>query len=201
MRTRLIHAAVIIGLAGFFHLDNCRAQVNANGINDGSRQAAWWSKGDFTENKNLNAFCAAFVFDPAFLAADSDSVRAKPKKRSPTGAMLRSLFLPGWGQLYNGQYLKAALAIAAETGLVATAIYWNQQVVKAPPDSNERLTYQQNRNTAYWFLAGTILLSMLDAYVDAHLSDFDESPELSFAPASGMTSATDGLALRIKIGF
>jgi hypothetical protein len=202
MRTPLIHAAVLFGLAGFFYLGICGAQASENGATDsGARQAAWLREGDSAERKNLKNSYASFVFDPAFLTAGTDSTRAKPRKKNPTGAMLRSLFLPGWGQIYNGQYLKAALVVAAETGLVATAIYWNQQVVKAPPNSNERLTYQQNRNTAYWFLAATVLLSMLDAYVDAHLSDFDESPELSLATPSRMVLGTDGLVVRVKIGF
>jgi hypothetical protein len=113
--------------------------------------------------------------------------------------MLRSLAVPGWGQFYNGKYWKAALAFGAESGLIATAVYWNQQAVQAPPNSNDRLFYRNNRNTAVWFLAGTILLSMLDAYVDAHLFDFDESPDLSVAPPISPGSGAGGMMLLFKI--
>lgn len=40
--------------------------------------------------------------------------------RTPRGAVLRSLAVPGWGQLYNGQPLKAPVAAA---GVVAAALY------------------------------------------------------------------------------
>lgn len=110
--------------------------------------------------------------------------------------MLRSLVLPGWGQFYNGKYWKAGLAFGAESSLIATAIYWNQRAVQVPPNSNERFFYRNNRNTAVWFLAGTILFSMLDAYVDASLSDFDESPDLSMA---SFGSSAGGIMLRFKI--
>lgn len=133
------------------------------------------------------------------VAADSASIRLTPKKKNPTGAMLRSLVVPGWGQFYNGKYWKAALAFGAETGLIATAIYWNQQAVQAPPNSNDRLFYRNNRNTAVWFLAGTILLSMLDAYVDAQLSDFDESPDLSIAAPVPPNRSAGGILLQFKI--
>jgi hypothetical protein len=113
----------------------------------------------------------------AQVAADSNSARAARKTKNPTGAMLRSLILPGWGQFYNGQYLKGVLAVGAETGFIAAAVYWNQRQV-GETNSEAQLLYKDYRNQMVWWLAGTILLSMLDAYVDASLSDFDESPEL-----------------------
>ncbi|MDZ7363717.1 MAG: DUF5683 domain-containing protein [candidate division KSB1 bacterium] len=132
------------------------------------------------------------------VAGDSAAVRSTMKK-SPRGAMLRSLAVPGWGQYYNRQYFKAALVFGAEAGLVATAIYWNNKANSAS-DRNSKLFYQNNRNTANWFLLGTILLSMLDAYVDASLSDFDESPDLSLAPAQFANHGI-GVRLTIKMGL
>jgi len=114
--------------------------------------------------------------------------------------MLRSLAVPGWGQYYNRQYVKAALAFGAEAGLVAASIYWNQKA-RGADDRELKLFYQTNRNTANWFLLGTILLSMLDAYVDASLSDFDESPDLSLAPSPQLVNRSQGLKLTIKIGL
>lgn len=99
--------------------------------------------------------------------------------KSPTGAMLRSLALPGWGQFYNGKWFKGVLAIGVETGLVLNAIYLNAQLEKST-DPYDQEFYRNNRNLSFWWLGATILLSMLDAYVDAHLYHFDESTELSF---------------------
>lgn len=39
---------------------------------------------------------------------------------SPRGAVLRALAVPGWGQAYNGQWLKAPVALG---GVVAAAVY------------------------------------------------------------------------------
>jgi len=44
-----------------------------------------------------------------------DTVKVSVK--SPTGAMIRSLLFPGWGQLYNKKYFKAILVFGAEIGL------------------------------------------------------------------------------------
>ncbi|MCG3119956.1 MAG: hypothetical protein ALAOOOJD_02514 [bacterium] len=128
---------------------------------------------------------------------DSSAIRVQPKKASPRSVMLRSLLVPGWGQYYNRQYLKAAIAFGAEVGLVTTAIYWNSKA-KGASDRETKLFYQNNRNTANWFLLGTVLFSMLDAYVDASLADFDESPDLSLTPPAVRST---GVKLTVKIGL
>ncbi len=103
---------------------------------------------------------------------------AKANIKSPTGAMLRSLIFPGLGQWYNGKKLKAVVVFLGQTGLLANSIYLNQQLVKSHTDY-EREFYINNRNLSVWWLVGVTLFSMADAYVDAQLSDFDESPDLS----------------------
>ncbi|MFQ5752682.1 MAG: DUF5683 domain-containing protein, partial [bacterium] len=40
-------------------------------------------------------------------------------------------------------------------------------------------TYIDRRNLTYWVIAGFTLLSMLDAYIDAYLFDFDAGPDLA----------------------
>ncbi len=107
------------------------------------------------------------------------------RARSPSGAALRSLLIPGWGQYYNGQKIKAGLALAGEVGLLSTALYWNSRAAAAQQrgDQANQLLYEDWRNGSYWGLAALIVYSMLDAYVDAQLSDFDESPVLA-PPAS-----------------
>ena len=121
----------------------------------------------------------------------------KPKK-NPNGAVLRSLLVPGWGQYYNGQKWKAALVCAAEVGEIGTAIYWHRES-KRVNDDRYKLIYEDYRNAAYWFLAGTILLSMLDAYVDAQLYDFDESPNLDDRTLGLLAPPQPLLAIRLKI--
>lgn len=123
----------------------------------------------------------------------SDRISIKEKK-NPTGALLRSLIFPGWGQFYNRKYSKAFLFFGGEAGLMTTAIHLNQQVVSTRGDL--QASYRNNRNTANWFLLATIVFSMLDAYVDASLADFDESPDLSLVPHG---SGGGGMMFQVKI--
>ena len=122
-----------------------------------------------------------------------DSSRVK----NPTSAVLRSLFVPGWGQYYNGKKWKAAIVFAAEIGALGTAIYWDREADRAP--TNEaRFLYHEYRNTAYWVLALTIMLSMMDAYVDAQLSDFDDSPSLEANQSVGLAPGAGFFAIRLQ---
>ena len=109
--------------------------------------------------------------------AENDSVVVK-KTKSPTGAMIRSMIFPGLGQWYNEKKLKALLVLGVESGIVINSIVQNQWVQESVTDL-EREYYINNRNLSNWTLVVAILVSMLDAYVDAHLFDFDESTDLS----------------------
>ncbi len=115
-----------------------------------------------------------FSLSGAAEKAKADSVK------SPRGAMLRSLAVPGWGQWYNGKKTKAVIIAGGEIGLIVDAIVLNQ-LAMAAKTADERYFYRDNRSLALWWLAGVILYSMADAYVDAHLYRFDESPDLSSA--------------------
>ncbi|MDZ7385143.1 MAG: DUF5683 domain-containing protein [candidate division KSB1 bacterium] len=117
----------------------------------------------------------SFAF-PVAAASDSQATQ----RRSPTGAMVRSLLVPGWGQWYNGKKWKAALVVTTELSLAGQAI-WQNQLLQRATDPATREYHLTNRNTANWLLALAVLLSMLDAYVDGHFSDFDESPDLAHA--------------------
>jgi len=97
--------------------------------------------------------------------------------------MLRSAVFPGWGQWYNNQKVKAGIAFAGEFGLIANAVALNQKVV-ASATEDERDFYESNRSLSVWLAVGVYFLVMMDAYVDAHLSDFDISTDLSMCPIS-----------------
>lgn len=116
----------------------------------------------------------------------SDSVVALPKK-SPFGALLRSIAFPGGGQFYNRKVLKGSVIFAAESGfIIAAAIEWQHRdqhlknfrelPLGSADQAGEFESYQfyrDMRNTHLWCAAGVIFLSMLDAYVDAHLFNFE----------------------------
>ena len=140
--------------------------------------------------------------------ADTAAVRAPaPPRRTPAApapfseprwVMLRSAVLPGWGQAYNRQWLKAAAVAAVELG-IAYRIYDDLKVLDDldaqaaaataagdPALQNElALRYNDRLDTMVarqWLLAGVIVYALLDAYVDAHFRgfdvDFDTDPAL-----------------------
>ena len=109
--------------------------------------------------------------------ASPDTIKLKMTK-SPKGAMLRSLIIPGWGQFYNGKWFKGIIIGGTEIGLITNAIIQNQFVVQAETEF-EKEFYRENRSLSIWWLGAVILYSITDAFVDAHLYDFDDSPNLS----------------------
>lgn len=119
-------------------------------------------------------------------------VKADSVAQSPRGAVIRSAVFPGWGQWYNGKKLKAVVVFGVEVGFISAAIWHNQRVVYWMDSSLTQYTAEfrelnesfhiDMRNQFVWYLAGALLVSMADAYVDAHLAGFDESTDLSLGP-------------------
>jgi hypothetical protein len=120
-----------------------------------------------------------------------DSIAAiktrKEKKPWPTGALLRSLVIPGWGQVYNKKYIKAVLYGATEIYLIHYVRWrwnqmdehqWNFQNTDDPEYKAEQFSLYEksrdSRNLHLWLTGLVVLTSMFDAYVDAHLANFDE---------------------------
>jgi hypothetical protein len=85
--------------------------------------------------------------------------------------------MPGWGQAYNGKWVKAILSLGAESGLAANAVYYNRKALESGSE-DERIFYQDSRSAFVWWFAGIYLINILDAYVDAQLFSFDVSPDL-----------------------
>ncbi|MCL4306562.1 hypothetical protein KJZ99_11680 [bacterium] len=111
----------------------------------------------------------------------------KPKK-STTGAVFRSLAVPGWGQLYNEAYLKSAAFLITEASFMIGISRYNDRMMaakKADMFENERF-YRSSRNKMIWWFAAVKLLSLGDAYVDAQLFKIDISPSLTPEESPGM---------------
>ena len=91
--------------------------------------------------------------------------------------MLRSLILPGWGQFHNGKKIKGSVIAAAEvTSIVAFFIRREQINSEVRPVGRA-----PKRNFFIMSSFGIVFLSVVDAFVDAHLDDFDWGP-LEFDP-------------------
>jgi hypothetical protein len=111
---------------------------------------------------------------------NEETLRDKPQK-STTKAVFCSMLVPGLGQVYNESYIKA-FAFAATEGILAISASHEHDKMMAFKKSHVFILekhYRNSRNGLLWWLAGTILLSMGDAYVDAQLYGVDVSPDLS----------------------
>jgi TolB-like protein len=107
--------------------------------------------------------------------------------RTRTGALYRSLLLPGWGQLYNRQPIKAGIFAGAEVAAIAAAItlhlrggfFTERYDALGPDDSPEkferRLERAENayrwRNISLYVAVGLHLINVLDAFLSGHTYD------------------------------
>lgn len=101
----------------------------------------------------------------------------------PMKAAVLSLFIPGCGQYYNESYWKATGILALEGGLIGLAIYHNYKSdeyydkflnTESPTYYSEYIKFYDKRQSDFWWIGTVIFLSTIDAYVDAHLFDFDK---------------------------
>jgi hypothetical protein len=113
--------------------------------------------------------------------------------KSPWGAVGRSAILPGLGQIYNESYWKAPVIWGIMGYFISVWINQNNlykeyrdlfedSITEDNPGGNDqfytlREFYRDQRNDFAIYIVLTYLLNLVDAYVDAHLFDFDVSPE------------------------
>jgi len=142
-------------------------------------------------------------------SARQDSIRLAHRAK-PFTVMLRSAAVPGWGQVYNHKYVKAAAVVGVEGFLVFGALQelkrqneaLDRQAAIGNPDDPASLqaaldeNTHRNRKISYiWFGIAAHLLSMADAYVDAHLASFDAD----FGPPE--TAVDVGEAPRVTLAY
>lgn len=128
----------------------------------------------------------------------------------PGRAALYSLVLPGGGQLYNRKYWKAPIAWAIDGALIYNVVYQNiefrdyqdKYILALQTGDANVLVYKANRDKfrkaseySYLYLLVGHVLTIMDAYVDRHLMEFDISPDLTF----NQFSSLPGLAVSVKI--
>lgn len=109
--------------------------------------------------------------------------------KSPWGAVLRSAILPGLGQFYNESYWKIPVVWGALGYLMylwsdSNAKYQKYRDLFASDTDNEvyrryREFYKDQRDLNAVFIGLAYFLNLVDAYVDAHLFDFNVSEEVS----------------------
>ncbi|OCB69341.1 hypothetical protein B0A79_21005 [Flavobacterium piscis] len=140
----------------------------------------------------------------------------------PEKAAFYSAILPGLGQIYNKKYWKVPLVY----GAIGTSTYfyidsnknynlyrdeYKNRLAGNPSDSEylaglsesqllvAQKQFQRNRDLSALFLVGFYVLNIIDANIDAALSQFNVSEKLVFMPAinrNTITSKNDfGVAL------
>jgi hypothetical protein len=118
-------------------------------------------------------------------------------ERKPYRAVLYSALLPGGGQIYNHAWLKAGLVAGIQGYLIGSAVYHDgkrDDFAELAENTNDLYLQQQylaqsrdykdKLNNDIWWIGITAGLSMIDAFVDAHLYDFKiqkEKIELRFS--------------------
>lgn len=109
-------------------------------------------------------------------------------QKSPWGAVLRSAIVPGFGQFYNESYWK----IPVVWGLIGYFAYvwidnndsynrYNDLYVQSDFTNSRyrelRDFFRDQRDEFAIYIGLTYFLQLVDAYVDAHLFDFDVTPD------------------------
>ncbi len=132
--------------------------------------------------------------DSIALSSATNITTTSQSRKSPWLAVGLSAIAPGAGQFYNTNYWKVPVIL----GLGGYWIYewtklnnkyrdfrdqYNQSLITTPPDGNARLLsnrdfYRDERDKFAWYLGALYFLNVVDAYVGAHLYDFDVSPDL-----------------------
>lgn len=138
--------------------------------------------------------------------------------KSPTTAVVLSALLPGAGQVYLAQTWKVPIIWALGGSFLYGALVQNGRyhewadstaAAEARGDayytviySNRREFYRDDRDKWWIYLGLTYIANILDAYIAAHLYDFDVSnpgsSEKTISPFFDPESRAVGLDLRVR---
>lgn len=113
--------------------------------------------------------------------------------QNPTGALFKSMVIPGWGQLGNRKYVKAAFFASFDVWMILKALDHKKKAADLRSQFESAIDvdirneyynlYQQERtrrNKYTWYAVIISFFSMFDAYVDAHMSGHPREKALTF---------------------
>lgn len=130
----------------------------------------------------VNLFLAGSLLSQTnYQINNSDSTDSYTGK-SGTKAIIYSALIPGGGQIYNDKYIKAGVAVGLEVLFLGSGIYYQVEGDKAwdkyeqTGDTtyyNEYSDYHLKSQSMLWWFFSVKFLSVLDAYVDAKLYNYD----------------------------
>jgi hypothetical protein len=143
--------------------------------------------------------------------AAAQTVSAESTRQSPSKVALISAVLPGYGQIYNHSAWKLPIYYGLLVLFASNAIDDGNKYDKysklysadpSGPDAatnlSNRESYQKRRNNQLIWLVLTHLVGIADAYVDAHLFEFDKNTERGSGQASANMESTTLLGFTRK---
>ncbi len=134
-------------------------------------------------------------------------------RRGPATALVAAAAYPGLGQLVVGSEMKAAAVGAAQAYIVARLILedrWTRHALRLYNETGGASYYDDysehydRRQTLVWWALAVGILSVADAYVDAHLVGFDDPPGrpgMSELEPEARHVGDDGLRVGLAVRF
>ncbi len=131
------------------------------------------------------------------LAEASDKYK---KKRSPAGAGLMSLIIPGTGQVYNKQYIKSAVFFGAwAAGLGLISYEWDRTTINPFTGTVTSTAKPGTGMIGAILFFGSMVISSLDAVISA--KRINERYNLSFKNTSDhFNGPITAITLGIRLG-
>jgi len=113
-----------------------------------------------------------------------DTVSTYRPAKSTGKAVLLSFFVPGGGQVYTGNWWKAALIAPAEVTLGYFSVKEHLAATKAlnSGDTTGYVLHRDRRTALFWWTGAVVAFSMADAYVSAQMYGFDREMRLTLGP-------------------
>jgi hypothetical protein len=113
-----------------------------------------------------------------------DTVSTYRPAMSTGTAVLLSFLLPGGGQVYTGNWWKAALIAPAELTLGYFSVREHMAATKAlnSADTTGYVLHRDRRTALLWWTGAVLAFSMADAYVSAQMYGFDREMRLALGP-------------------
>lgn len=142
-----------------------------------------------------------------------DTIKSEVSYKSPTKALIMSSILPGLGQFYNESYWKIPIIYGLSAFFIYEYIDYNKKFkdyntkfeASVTPDNpygsyylkSYREYYRDKRDAFIWYGGFLYLINIADAFVDAHLYNFNVSDNVSIEIKSYITNNF----LCLKINF
>lgn len=145
-----------------------------------------YSQGNIIKEVDNSIFSIVLKSNSTFDFSDTIKNENYPSKE-PWRAVIRSAIIPGWGQFYNESYWKIPIIFGVfgwfaynwkinnDSYLDYRDKYLNSlnSGIENPNFKILRDFYRDERDLFLIYLSLTYALNILDAYVDAHLFNFD----------------------------